>query len=219
MGAADILPRTAVFRHRKFSFAYFADHFRFELLRKRGGWWVDMDTVCVRPLDFPSDVVFCGDPSFNFLWNGILKFPRGHFLAAAMTEACADVNRIQRWDSAKTMFHKLRRRLLFWRDSRQYITARDAGGMTSFMSAVRHFGLEEYALPPQVFFWQEDRPGHKLFGSAGCDWNGLLSRAPELRCLHFSGTHIHNNGTDKDGEFPPDSLYEILKRRYGETEE
>ena len=36
MDGAEVLPRTAIFRHSTGSLAFFADHFRWELLRQRG---------------------------------------------------------------------------------------------------------------------------------------------------------------------------------------
>jgi len=33
------------------TFAHFADLFRYSLLYQRGGWWVDMDTVCLRSFE------------------------------------------------------------------------------------------------------------------------------------------------------------------------
>ena len=209
MDAAEILPRAAIFRRRDSTLSCFADQFRFELLRQRGGWWADMDTACVRPLEFEEDIVF-PEAVGRHLWNWILKFPAGHPLAAAIANAYSDVDRFLPWDDAKTKLHKLRRRLLFWRDSRRYITAREAGGMMGLKAAVLHFGLEKHAQPAGVFCG--DDPTMK----AGNDWNDFLSAAPELRVTHFGNSSIIAHGFDKDGIYPADSLYELLKRRYPE---
>jgi hypothetical protein len=40
------------------SFASFADLFRLELLLQRGGWWFDMDMVCIRHLPPPKQLTF-----------------------------------------------------------------------------------------------------------------------------------------------------------------
>ena len=34
--------------------AAFSDLFRFKLLLDKGGWWVDTDTICLKPFDFPD---------------------------------------------------------------------------------------------------------------------------------------------------------------------
>ena len=213
----EILPRAAIFRHHSGSLAYFADQFRWELLRQRGGWWVDMDLVCMRPLDIAAEVVFSRFPDPKWMWNGALKFPRGHFLAAALADTYDDINRISPWDSRRIAFRKLRRRVKFWRNSKRYIMSWHAGGMSSLMSAVHHFGLEEYALPLSVFFLPGDPSGSKVVESAGYSFDGILSAHPDLRCVHLTNSHLHRDGVDKDGDYPPDSLYEVIKRRYPES--
>jgi len=42
-------------RHTKQTFA---NYFRYELKFKNGGWWVDLDCVCLKPLDFDENYVF-----------------------------------------------------------------------------------------------------------------------------------------------------------------
>ena len=216
MDGADILPRAAIFHHRKFGVVYFSDHFRWELLRQRGGWWMDMDTVCVRPLDFAAEVVFAGSDKWGRVLNGMLKFPRAHFLTEAMAQCYADINCIQPWDGAKAMFHKLRRRLMFWRDSRLHVTARDAGGLIGFMSAVRHYRLQKYMQPLTVFDISHNPQDCVIFGRERRDVDDILSAAPDVRCFHLSGTGFRRAGLSKDDKLPANSLYEILKRRYPE---
>ena len=218
MNADEILPRTAMFNHRKGRVIYFADQFRYALLSKRGGWWMDMDTVCLRPLDFAADVVLAGPGNGRHLWNWILKFPPGHPLTGAIADSYSDVDRIQPWDSAKTKFHKARRRLLFWRDSRNYITGRDAGGMIGLMDAARHFAAAQYEQPPEVCHFSWDIRGF-FYRDMDCGLDDFLSGLPELRAVHFINTNIRREGIDKDGAFPAGSLYEMLNRRYGEAKE
>ncbi len=216
LNAEDILPRAAIFFHKRGTLAFFADHFRFALLHKRGGWWADMDLVCVRPFDFAEGIVLSRTCRPGRLWNGMLKFPRGHPLVAALADSYSDVNRLQPWDKPLVRYHKIRRRLMFWRDSRLHIGGRDAGGMHSLMSAVRHFGLEEHIQPASVFTLPGDPKGRKVAESAGWNFDGLLAVAPELRCVHLCNSFLSLEGVDKDGDYPADSLYEVLKRRYPE---
>jgi hypothetical protein len=86
--ASEILPASQVFRyqsgHGKGSVAAFSNLFRYKLLLERGGWWMDTDVVCLRPLDFVDTVVFAqenrpkgalGAASFA------IKLPKGHTVA------------------------------------------------------------------------------------------------------------------------------------------
>jgi len=46
------------FGHGKGSFAGFSDIFRYKLLYELGGWWVDMDILCLKPFDFEAPYFF-----------------------------------------------------------------------------------------------------------------------------------------------------------------
>lgn len=46
------------FGHGKGSLAGFSDLFRYKLLYERGGWWVDMDITCLKPLNIESPYFF-----------------------------------------------------------------------------------------------------------------------------------------------------------------
>jgi hypothetical protein len=53
--AAEILPRKFIYRldgtEHPGSLAFFSDLFQLTLLEQCGGWWVQMDVTCLRPLD------------------------------------------------------------------------------------------------------------------------------------------------------------------------
>src|SRR5580698_9560242 len=52
--ANEILPATSIFKYSEHnSYAGFANFFRYKLLVERGGWWVDMDVICLKPFRFP----------------------------------------------------------------------------------------------------------------------------------------------------------------------
>jgi hypothetical protein len=87
--AADIIPKERIFRYGPAagrghgSLGAFSNLFRFALLLREGGYWVDTDMICLRP--FPADPVVIsaerrGDgrttPS-----GGVLKCPAEHPLA------------------------------------------------------------------------------------------------------------------------------------------
>jgi hypothetical protein len=49
--ANEIYPESAVYAYPNGSVSAFSNDFRFELLHRRGGVWVDTDVVCLRPMD------------------------------------------------------------------------------------------------------------------------------------------------------------------------
>ena len=93
--AAEILKKDAIFSYEKGlypgSYAGFSDIFRYKLLFERGGWWVDMDTVCLRAFDFPEKYVFRTHKSFGAVFN-LMKFPKGDpALGRALRKAIIEV--------------------------------------------------------------------------------------------------------------------------------
>lgn len=82
--ARDILPREAVFQYRyanawghgKGSYAGFSDIFRYKLLHEHGGWWADLDIVCLQPLDESSEYVFRDHDVLPVVGN-LMRCPKG----------------------------------------------------------------------------------------------------------------------------------------------
>ena len=98
--ATLIIPRDRVFRylhvsnfgHGRGSFAGFSDIFRYKLLYERGGWWVDMDVCCLRPLDFAAEYVFRTHNSLKLVGN-IMKCPAGsELMKRSYEQASAEID-------------------------------------------------------------------------------------------------------------------------------
>ena len=72
--AAEILPQSTVFRHRSGSFALFADWFRYELLLRGLGTWVDTDVYLLAPLEGEREHLF-GEQQAGLINNAVLRLP------------------------------------------------------------------------------------------------------------------------------------------------
>ncbi len=86
--AGEILPASRIFYYpRERSCSGFSNLFRYRLLLERGGWWVDVDMVCLEPFDFSAEYVFSSEPVRGGAvpTSGLLKVPAG---SAIMAEAC-----------------------------------------------------------------------------------------------------------------------------------
>ena len=90
----EILPASDIFYTRSKYIAPFSDWFRYALLAKRGGFWVDMDTVCIKPFDFKEEIVFGYSESFHYP-IGILEFPKNHSVMHSRENACRKHTEIQ----------------------------------------------------------------------------------------------------------------------------
>ena len=72
--AGELLPESAVFRHRSGSYAFFSDWFRYELLLRGAGTWIDTDVYLLGPLD-PKPRHYFGEQAPGVLNNAVLRLP------------------------------------------------------------------------------------------------------------------------------------------------
>lgn len=126
--ASEILPPSSIFQYKnRPSYAGFADVFRFQLLYERGGWWADMDMVCLRPFDLEDPYVFSSEMNGGFqLTNvGVIKAPAGSAAIGHALEICRskDPNKI------------------FWGEI----------GPRLMAQVITRFGLEQYQQPYYKF--------------------------------------------------------------------
>lgn len=84
--ANEILPLSQKFEIKSGfgvgSKAPFSDFFRFSLLLRKGGWWVDMDTICLKNFNtLPEEVIATSYeiPDGDFANINVLSFPSNHY--------------------------------------------------------------------------------------------------------------------------------------------
>lgn len=74
------------------SFALHANLFRYVMLHKLGGWWIDLDMVLLRP-ELPTEEIYFPIESSDPLRAtfSVLKFPAGHPALAEAVDRCVAV--------------------------------------------------------------------------------------------------------------------------------
>lgn len=167
------------------SLGCFSDLFRYKLLLDKGGWWSDLDAVCVRRFDFPSEYVFMkekGKEEEN-ICNGIIKCP----IEAEIMKFCYD-------RAFKLIGDGLP---LQWGDT----------GPKLLREAVYRYSLERYSFPSKYFspigYWEVNL----VFGDQKID-AGTYS-------IHLYNEIWNLRNYPKYGIYNPNSLFEKLKKRYG----
>jgi Glycosyltransferase sugar-binding region containing DXD motif len=184
--ANEILPASSIFRYRdNGSYAGFSNFFRYELLWKCGGWWVDLDTICLRPFRFAGDYVIGSElyAGGTHPISGVLKAPPRSPLMRYLTEVC-------RGKDVET---------LKWGETGPKLVA----------DGIARFSLEEYVQPTETFCplawhrWEE-----VLKPSAS------IALEPPVRAIHLWNDLWRRHGKDKGAAYHPDCLYEKLKTRY-----
>lgn len=167
------------------SYAGFADVFRYRLLLERGSWWVDTDSICLKPFDFVTEFVFSSEVGNPIHVNcGNLKAPAGSEIYQWLVANSENVNTQMVWGAI---------------------------GPALMKRAVEQFGFQQYVKLPEVFCpvpydWTCK---NLLNGQVG--WN----LTPASYAVHLWNEAWRAQGKDKDKTYHPDCFYEELKRRYG----
>jgi hypothetical protein len=163
-----------------------SDFFRYRMLISKGGWYVDMDTVCLRPLDFECDYVFAAedvleDGSF-LVCNNIIKAPAGSWFLWYLLGKLSGID-LSKWSWAATATGPMTAAL--------YETGMDGGVFVpGVFNPIYHPHVPEFVSATP--FDLGDAYTHHW-------WRGGWER----------------RGLSTDATYHPDSLYERMKARYG----
>ena len=188
--AAEILPQAETGNFR--TIQQFADYFRYLLLYERGGWWMDMDTVCLRPFEFKQDYVFAKAPSTRpLVYNGFVKVPP----KSQVMLKCIQL--IQTMDAYSR-------------------SVADFQGMGPHMLTrlVQELDLTKHVLDGDTF-----DPVHwdKLHLLIDPEFKPDLSKSYTLHLFHAAwddGPEAHGRKLYSAQHYPAGCIYENLKRRY-----
>ena len=169
--ANEILPESDIEKFQ--NLANFSDLFRFCMLYRLGGWWVDLDVFCLRPFEFSSEHVF----SSQYERNGnadettscVIRAPKN----SAVMRYCID--RIAQTDTGNCGWAEI--------------------GPALVLSAVRRFGLRHE--PHQRFcpLHYFEAPGN-VFGPSN------VTFGPETFAVHLWNEEARRAGIDKFAEHP-----------------
>lgn len=208
MDAAKIMPATLAplapaAPYGKGGLSGFANCFRYHLLATLGGWWADLDFVCLRPWRFPQLALTAstGEPGYGQIANCcVMRFPPAHpvMLACRAGIENVDPNQLEFGRTGPVFLHE----------------------------KLGALGLHHLSLAPSVFCpvpwrasWQLLRPRWKRFT---LDELKQRLRRPHLT-MRFTpatvATHLWNEtwrraGWDKNARYPSSSLYERYQQRW-----
>lgn len=183
--ANKILLRDKIFRYRGGSLAGFSNWFRYELLNRCGGFWADMDTVCIRPFDFADElyIQLCDDCLFT---TSPLRAPPGHPLLREMIRRCES--------------HRRREGSKFG----------SVGGPRPLTRGILKLNLQ-----PQATSASHMGAGAWNNYCDDTFRGGVADLSPRVYFLHFGNASAGKRIFDKNAKYDDDSLFEILKTRHG----
>ncbi len=118
MDANEILPEKNIFSYKitygckKGSVSLFSNLFRYKLLLERGGWWVDTDTVCLKPFNIKGGFIAAYE-SQKYIASGVMKSEKNHKLINILYNEANKYGNNVRWGTTgpklvTKMLHKYR---------------------------------------------------------------------------------------------------------------
>lgn len=186
LDANEILPASRIFMYRDVpSYAGFANFFRYKLLLEKGGWFVDADTICLRPFEFADPFVFSsqGADDERLVNVAAIKVPKGSAIMQAAWEACenADIETL-RWGQT---------------------------GPLLITNTVEQYGLQRHIHAPEVFCPVPFADWEQVL-----DPSIEFPATPRTHAIHLWNEMWRRSGKDKDRSYDQTCLYERLKKRY-----
>jgi hypothetical protein len=198
--ANEILPESEIFYYSRESGggspAGFSNVFRYKLLHEKGGWWCDLDVVCLKPFAFLESLVLCGQ------WRrsgwprqainpGIMKVPRNSPLMRSCLRKAVAAGKSVAWG-------QIGPKLL----SKQFYLSWFPRELLGLRWAPRSIQAPEVFQP--VDYWNVQ---------------DLVTPGKNLDVSRSYAVHLWNEmwrvqGLDKNAEFDADCLFEQLKSRY-----
>lgn len=178
--AREVMPEERLVRYSDTgSVQLGANFFRYELMAKGLGYWVDMDFCFLRPLDFAEPYVF-GWEYENWINNALLLMP-------AQSGMVQDLREIPRTNRRPPWFGPKRTMRYYWdRLTKGDIRVQDmpwgtySSGLVTY--AAKKHGVAAQAQTPDVFYPVRWKDARALFGPAEVI-EGMLT--PKTRAVHM----------------------------------
>ena len=198
--ANTIIPEKDIFLWRG-CYAIFADLFRWTLLYEKGGYWVDMDMLCLKPFDFRDEIVF-GCEHSNAASIGVIRLPEKHLIAREMLSLARNPNRIIGNERFKVKLKKyLRSRLLF--GSTMGLRWGEAGGPKAFTWILKKYNYFHLGKPFTYFYPVDPLNWRCLFDATLKGEDAFYNTS---YAVHLWNDLLRREAFSKEGPFHPDSF-------------
>ncbi len=206
----DVLSEGDIFTYQNGSFSAFSNLFRFMMLYKYGGYWVDMDLVNIKPLLLNSEYVLVTEPSPDYIetkavpTSCLIKMPRG---SPAAREACE----------------------IILSKKRDVINGNLKWGLgpITLKTIMEKYKLQSYLKPPIMVCSCHPNDSLSLIipenvtklNNLGIIKNqnivqSIDSIPDEMFGIHLWNQVFRDHNIDKNKNYPKDSLLEQLKQMY-----
>jgi hypothetical protein len=189
LDANEIVHQEKIFLDDRGTVCAFADMFRYKLLYEKGGWWVDMDLICLKPFDFESNYIFASehDPTLRAsVAIGAIKAPKHSELMEFCTRSTEKISAAQypniKWGSIGSRV------------------------VESFIAS--HSEYKDFIQPPHVFCPLPYFCYNLYFMDL------LIDFTPQTYSVHLWNEMLRLNRVNPELEFHFNSYYQRVKKLY-----
>ena len=208
--ANEILGKEKIFLYRERpSYAGFANWFRYIMLYKEGGVWIDTDMVCLKRFDFDSPLFF-GMEAFDRYNCAVVGAEPNLALFSFLARQVENPNDYLPYDTKKERKTKFKRKYL--KGNQRGNVKWGETGPRGFTRAINHFELQSHGLPFTAFY-----PIHSECWTAIFDdtFPSIEAYFPDTYAIHLWNEMMRRRDDfDKNRDFSKNSLLAALKRRY-----
>jgi hypothetical protein len=188
--ANKIVPKEKIFKYTdQNTYSGFSNYFRYKLLYLMGGYWTDIDIVCLKDFDYKNEHVFCLEKTAILrFWkrdinNCFIKSPKNSKIMKYCYEYCdkLDVKKIKHGETGPKLLTKI---------------------VPAFKNENIKI-LKSYIINPVPY-------DHiKRVIKKNGNLNNVIRKS---NCIHLYNDVWRRNNINKNDTFPKTSIYEILKK-------
>lgn len=207
--AREIIAEHHIYIHKTGSYAPFSDWFRYALLNQRGGFWTDMDIVCLRP-DIPCETPWYAWQEKDIIACGAISFPPEHVILRLLLSLAEDPASPMPWDSEKTLrLKRIKTREIPDIAERRRQTSWAIAGPNGFTAALKFLGMDSAAAPSSAIYPVKYPDWKKCFDGT------ITTESPELANawgIHLWGELIRRKGDDCPPIAPHSLIGQLLAK-------
>ena len=195
----EILDKSEIFTYKNGSVSAFSNLFRFTMLYKKGGYWVDTDIVCVKNFKINSEIAIASEPNDNYDKNVVssflIKLPEKSQIALEAIN-------------------------IILNDKKDVITGKIEWGCgpKTINTIVNKFNLNKYILPWNTVCscgWADYKS--VLNPDYRCNSKTIKKKEDipnEMIIIHLWNNLFRNHKIDKNGKYNEYSLFEVFKKKH-----
>lgn len=188
--ANRIIPKEKVFLDSSGGIASFSDWFRYKMLYEVGGWWVDLDIICLRPFAIPNDYCFASE---NFSTNFEIGITCCVIKSPPKAEFLKDIlDYIESFENYRD---------IQWGEF----------GPALINYVLKQYDSSEFVMPVHAFCPVDWTDMKRIVNDV------YLTIPIDSYSIHMWNNLWRINKVDKEKVYPPGTVYEMLKLKYLES--